>query len=34
MSACQNSFYTDDELRQLGLKSYGIDVKISRKASI
>lgn len=28
------SFYTDDELRLLGLKSYGKSVKVSRKASI
>ncbi len=29
-----NSFYSDRELAELGLKSYGEDVKISRKASI
>lgn len=28
------SFYTDEELAQLGLKSYGKDVFISRKCSI
>lgn len=29
-----DSFYSNDELNQLGLKKYGTDVKISRKASI
>lgn len=29
-----NSFYTSDELNQLGLKSYGDNVLISRKCSI
>ncbi len=29
-----NSFYTKEELNKLGLKSYGQNVKISRKASI
>ena len=29
-----NSFYTEEELKELGLKSYGKDVLISRKASI
>jgi dTDP-4-amino-4,6-dideoxy-D-glucose acyltransferase len=29
-----DSFYTEDELKTLGLKSYGSNVKISRKASI
>lgn len=29
-----NSFYSDDELNLLGLKHYGKNVKISRKASI
>lgn len=29
-----NSFYSDEELAQLGLKSYGTDVKISRFARI
>ena len=27
------SFYSDEELARLGLKSYGKDVKISRNAS-
>ena len=29
-----NSFYSEEELSQLGLKSYGMDVKISRFARI
>ena len=28
------SYYTEDELRNLGLKSYGHDVRLSRKASL
>lgn len=30
----ENSFYSDDELSQLGLKVYGTNVKISRKSSL
>ena len=29
-----DSFYSDEELKQIGFKKYGTDVKISRKASI
>lgn len=29
-----NSFYSEEELQQLGLKSYGVNVLISRKCSI
>ncbi|MFV0599412.1 MAG: acyltransferase [Bacteroidales bacterium] len=29
-----NSFYTEEELSEIGLKSYGTNVKISRKVSI
>ena len=29
-----NSFYSEDELRELGLKKYGTNVKISRNASL
>lgn len=28
------SYYTEEELAQLGLKSYGIDVRLSRKTSL
>ena len=30
----QTSYYTEEELAQLGLKSYGKDVRLSRKASL
>ena len=30
----QTSYYTEEELSQLGLKSYGKDVRLSRKASL
>jgi len=29
-----NSFYTEDELKEIGLKSYGHNVLISRKANL
>lgn len=34
MTMQQTSFYTEEELATLGLKSYGKDVKISRFARI
>ena len=30
----QTSYYTEEELAQLGLKSYGTDVRLSRKTSL